>query len=414
MNFTKKNLENHLSYLNKNLDYPFYTKTNTEKAINFINYRLHEKQDLEDGTITEIFKNVLKKITRNLKKLKISNLHSFYLKYLEYLLDFDDYKNFILILLKDYYKSNLKEYSHIITRIIGKIIGVKIRTHKDLVEFTFNDFKTKEIKHITCYTKFFLLYFRHVEKDTRNLTEDYRYIIIRYLNYLDNIQKERETLDILILLGKLVRPLENKIEFFKYCGFERISKMKQRFNSYSIQSQLNSLRFELTGHSTTKTSSLHQLCKYQNSINEIKFIVFNSNVNYYLKDSCNRTPFYFSMKKRNKNAIEFFISSGIDIEKKKLDKNINFLYNVDPLFMNIIQKAFIKRKYNIKIIKKVIASYKFYDVINDIIFQYVDVVYEYVKNEDIIQNICDKKKLTNITTSTHITRLLNEGAIINV
>ena len=96
MNFTKKNLENHLSYLNKNLDYPFYTKTNTEKAINFINYRLHEKQDLYDGTISKIFKDVLIKINRNLKKIRTSNLHIYFIKYIEYLSDFEDYRGFIL------------------------------------------------------------------------------------------------------------------------------------------------------------------------------------------------------------------------------------------------------------------------------------------------------------------------------
>ena len=414
MNFTKKNLENHLSYLNKNLDYPFYTKSNTEKAINFVNYRLHEKQDLEDETIREIFKFVLIKITRNLKKIKISNLHQFYLKYLEYLSDFTDYKSFIIDMIEDYYKSNLKVYSHIITRMLGNIIGKKIRFKKGLVKFTFEDFKTKDPKHIICYTQFFLLYLRYFEKDTHNLTDDYRFIVVRYLNNLDNIYKERDIIDILIILGKLVRTFENKIEFLKYCGFERISKLKGKYNSYAMMSQLNSLRFQVTGHSTTKTSSLHQLCKYKDNVEQIKFIIYNSNINYNIIDSCNRTPFYFSLKKFNKGAIEFFISSGIDINKKKLDKNINHLYNLDPLFMNVIQKAFIKRKYNLDIVKKVISSYKFYDVINDIIFQYVDVVHEYIKNQDIIQEICDKKGLTNITTSTHVTRLLNKGAVINI
>ena len=406
MNFTKKNTENNLIYLNKNLDNPFYIKRNTSNAINFLHHRMHEDDDINEDNTQLVFRSLLKKILRNLKRIKPCHLHIQYLRYLDYLIQFDGFNIFLFEILENYFTSNLKEYSHLITFIFGKILNKKMIKNQTLTEFTLNDFKTQKEEHITKYTKFFTTYFTYVEVPYKTNAPGKQYIVVKYLKYLDNIITEQEKYDILRLFEKLLKNTPNLIAFLKYGGYETLINFNA--TSYRLKSEIRSLRYIITKYNSFETSSLHQLCKYSNTINEIKFLIYHSNFDYNIKDQTKRTPFKYAIQQVNKNAIEFFISSGVEFRMKDLEKKMYKINSHDPLFLNVIQKAFIKRNYNEKIIKTVIASFGFYDVINDIIYEYIDKVTEYIKNEDEINKICDRNKLTNIATSTHITRLLHK------
>ena len=125
-------------------------------------------------------------------------------------------------------------------------------------------------------------------------------------------------------------------------------------------------------------------------------MIKNTPINYNKHDSLGRCVMYTSIIASNKEAIEFYIASGISINKrtkKLLYKSLYYYHKNDPIFINVIQQAFIKKQINNKIINKIVESYGFYPDINDTIKSYIDIVFEYIKNEDYIVNYLKLNKI---------------------
>jgi hypothetical protein len=287
-----------------------------------------------------------------------------------------------------------KIYKYEIIELLGKCEFNNYKITDKLIKYVLKELlKCPENKLIN-FTKFLTNLYENDEEF--KLSPCFNYVLIRLVKNITKLEDKKKVKEWLKLLLNLLNK-NNKINFLQYSGYEKLNEISKKYeNDALIQAKINLLNYKICRYFSVKTSSLHELCKYKNSIIPIKFIIFNNDdIDYNSINAFNKTPFEIALLKNNKEVIEFFISSGVQVDNqmKKLHKRLSRHYGSDFIFGNVLQRAFVKRHFNNEIINKVIMSYDFYDDINSIIKKYVDRVYEYIKNEDLIN---EKMKYYNM------------------
>jgi len=320
-----------------------------------------------------------------------------FIKFLLYLSIDTDFHRHLLELFQEY---NIKTkfdkcYHYEIIKIIGRSVETNdIQLYDNFLNvYIFNSIKQSHESKLSYFIPFLINF--HLS-DNNRLLPKYDYIMTRYVKYITTLDIEYEIIMWLELIKKLVNN-HNIIYFFKYSGIEQLNIISQRFKNNSIIIQtIKSFKLKITNYSSFSNTSLHQLCKYHNSLSSVRFMLKNTNINYNKMNRRGKTPLHIAIFKSNKSIIELFIASGVNLDIKDgaetsildfIHSHLYIYYKTDPFFVNVIQKAFIKRTLNDKIINKTIKKFHFYDDINSIIKLYVDPVSEYFKNETQIEYI---------------------------
>lgn len=397
-NITKISVNSKLKKLYKKLN-SFNNKKYVKQTINFYIQLQYMNIDLSSfecvPKINYIILSYFRK-NRNLQKQKYIQNSKAFITFLLHLSEDSDFHKHLLDLFHNIHNKNSKFdkiYHFEIIEILGNSIDdTDILFHEKLSIHVLKSIKNCNYKKLS----YFLPYLTNFHQDDdHTLLPKYDYVMIRYVKYITKLKNVEDIIGWLGIILKLMNKL-NLIYFFKYSGYEQLTIISERYpNNYQIRSKILLFKIKMKNSSYNNTTSLHQLCKYHNSLSSIKFMLQNTDIDYNKKDYLGKTPFHIAIFKSNKSIIELFISSGVNLNIHYRNKNIMdiihsnlYIYNkTDPLFVNVIQKAFIRRTLNDKLIDETIAKFKFYDDINSIIKQYVDPVSEYFKNEPQINNI---------------------------
>lgn len=411
INYTTNYFENKLKYHKNKLSYIFVKKKYIVDAINTL-YKLQIsfKSIRFTKQISELIPLIIKKLRKNNtynKILKSSDKFiNFVLYYVKSISTRDENENILKIIIPTKYNSDFdKYYKFQIINILGNIIenssNKRIYKNYKLIKHVLKIIKKanfEDLDHCTTYLSSFYNYNRG-----DRLISKYDYVMIKYLRNINKIQNQDKIIIWLELLDQLINK-NNKIYFFENSGYEILQNIKEKFpNSSFIRTNINIMNYRIIRYCKYKTTSLHQLTKYNNTVSATEFIILNSNIDYNLLDSNSNSILYSSIINNNKKLIDFYISSGFIIDNKTnklLQKRLNKkYYKSDPLFLNIVQLSFVKRKINDKFINEEINKYGFYNDINIVIKQYVDPICEYIKNKNKInQYLIDNKfNLYNIS-----------------
>jgi len=334
-------------------------------------------------------------------KKQFRNSHTF-IQFLLYLSKDSDFHKHLLIDLfyLYYYKSSKfnKSFHFEIIQIIGNSVEDcdDILYNSRLNGYIFGSIKKCHYKKLS----YFLPFLNNFHNEENNiLLPKYDFIMIKYVTYITKLDNVQETIKWLNIIKKLINK-HNIIYFFKHSGFEQLDEIQNKYpHNLIIMSQIAILKLKTTNYSFHNTTSLHQLCKYHNSLSSTRFMLQNTEIDYNKKNCVGKTPIHIAILKSNKSIIELLISCGVrlDIQCKNktiinlIHEHLPIYHKTDPFFVNTIQSAFIKRSLNNKLINETIQLFPFYEDINSIIKLYVDPVSEYFKNEARIEHIMKSK-----------------------
>ena len=340
-------------------------------------------------------------------------------RYKQILFDTDKYIEFLIYLSKLYSKyQNIVEvldpikygggfdyhYKFAIMNIIGNCISnSRVKYNPQIIRHATRLAKYADDNKLGHLVPFFVNMFDNHQNYVNEVsfTRKYNYLLVRYVKILkyftdQKYKNEEHILMCICLLKKLIN-ISNNMIFFQNSGNIYLDKIYEKYNNKQIQLKILEIEDNLKSFFEINKYSLHKAVRFDNSLHIIKFIIMGTDLSYYIIDYKHRSVFNWAMKFNNKELIGFYIASGFNMEdffnKRKFNNYLALETNKDPCFSNIVQNAFVIRKIHNNIINKVVKSYGFYNDINVIIKNYVDNIYEYIKNEDIIEKIINDKKL---------------------
>lgn len=404
-NFTTNSIKTKLKKLCIKLSYTFPKTKYITQSIDILSQIQRINRNIID--YFDYIKKINIKLLKKLRKQKEIDKYAItFINFLLFLSEDTDFHPHLYDMFKKPYNSIFDDnFKYDIINILGNSIenNYYVLQNTNLIKYIFQQIKTCSSTKLSIFIPFLSNFLQQYSATGKILLPKYDYIMVRYVKYVDNLTCEDEISKWIDIIIKLTTT-HNIVYFFKHSGYEKLEKIREKYYyNRDIRSEINLIKYKMTNYVSKNTTSLHQLCKHENSVSSIKFMLQNTEIDYNLKDSCGKTPIHIAIHRSNKPVIALLISCGVDLDipgrrkkksiKKILYQHLNIYHKTDPLFVNVIQHSFIKRTLNDKFINETIESFGFYKNINSIIKLYVDPVTEYFKNEqqiDYIMKNCNK------------------------